>query len=289
MLTRILPRTAGPLLIAVCSLLKADVVRVPLVTSTAPPLDPNSPIRWFTKTRIWNPGQTPAAIVITDVIGQGNPTRRNFTVPSGGVLELSAESFFEDSTPSSQRRLFATVELNSDKPIRVSTTVNVDQNNAEPCVASTGLPPFLAGGCAPIEGPILKGFREYVQPGTRVGLGWLSSPVFAYRDNLFLTNPSADSLTITARFHSFDGAAVATVVYTVPPHSLLQVTNAFGDPMLVPIDLANGQASQAAATVELSGDRPFYAFAAVVSNDVSYGSTTTSKNRFAIVEPETLP
>ncbi len=76
--------------------MSAETVRAPLVGTV---LGGQVGFSWYTETRIWNPNSVPANVVITDVIGDGNPLRRTFTIPPGGVLDLPVHALFFDANP----------------------------------------------------------------------------------------------------------------------------------------------------------------------------------------------
>lgn len=120
---------------------ESATIHIPLVANTAPIQDPTHPTRWFTEVRIWNRNAVAVTARISDVIGSGNPSRSEFAVPAGGVLDLNGYDFFDATTPNSARIISALVELTSPLPLDVWTTINVDLRNAEGCVGSLGPPP----------------------------------------------------------------------------------------------------------------------------------------------------
>jgi hypothetical protein len=271
----------------------AATVRIPLVANTAPLLDPTRPTRWFTEVRIWNRNPIAVAARISDVIGAGNPTRTDFVVPAGGVLDLDGSDFFDTATPNADRIVMALVELTSPLPLDVSATVNVDYHNDQGCVGSLGPPPpfvYMSGTCHPTGGPVMRGFGDYFPPNVPVGLGWLTAdPLF--RNKLYIVNPNSAALSVRAVFRSADGEAVVSRTYDLAPRSLAIVAPLFdrADPAFHPLIRANSKdpaSPQAAVTAILSGDRPFYAFAAVLDDGAVSGPEGV---RFAIVQPEPAP
>ena len=171
----------------------------------------------------------------------------------------------------------ALVEFTSDQPIRVMTTVNFTMLS---CV-SIGVddPAYRGGHCDGIGGPILDGFTEYLQPGQPVQLLWLTPERFNFRDNIFFNNPNEGTLTATVVFRSSNGVTTLTRSYEVPPRSTGIAADVFQDRAFNDLLLANGQNQVITATV--TGDRPFYVFAAVRSK-----STRPDDNgRLVIVQP----
>lgn len=259
---------------------RGAVVHVPLVGRVPRPEGSTDGAAWFTETRIWNPNGVEANVMVTDLIGLGSPTRRTFRVPPFGVLDLSASDFLDAPVRPDP---LATVDLTSDVPVTVLTSVNV--TTLASCVGP--FPPPQRphwDGCETIGGPILHAFANYFMSGEAVALGWLTAERLFYRDNLFITNPNAETLTVTGTFRAYDGSTPRSKTFVVPPRTLLRVNDVFADPTLEAIESTNREAEpdQGAATAILVGDKPFYAFAVVLNLSV----TGHTLNRFAIVEPE---
>jgi hypothetical protein len=262
-------------ILSIASTLAANTVRAPLIGHVLPASDG---VAWFSETRIWNPNQSTASVVVTDVIGLGNPTRRNFTVPPNGILNLRTYELFFDTDPPAvyYPLLLALVEFTSDQPIRVYTMITA----REPAGAAPGIPPPFPphfGGDArrPLAGPVLRGFKEYFPPGVGVGLGWLTADHAAYRNNLFFTNPTTELLTVSGTFRSRDGDSAVVKTYQVPPRSQLSVMDALASPEFESV-------LSGAMTVTFVGDRPFYVFAAVVSDSLAGGVQPV----YTLVQPE---
>jgi hypothetical protein len=273
--------------------LSAATVRAPLVGNA---LALNPAFSWYTEVRIWNPTDAVALVTITDVIGSGMPARTSFNVPAEGVLDLPVYYFFYSSAPpppggTYDPSLFALVEFTSAAPIQVFTQFaasNSDLAGPRPATSPPAFPYFGGPLWAAVAGPVIPSFNEYIPAGTKAGLPWLTSDVDRYRTNLYLINPSAEALTVTATFISADGGSTATKTYSVPPRDLMAAPDIFADPAIAAIDGANANTSgsrQGAATVQMIASGPFYAFASVIANDIS----CDIHNRFAIVQPVILP
>lgn len=282
----VLPRTAhaagGILLVWVACVGVAPVaaqqsyvVRTPLVGFAGADVgggDADLP-RLFTETRIWNPGSRPANVRISDVVGQQG-TGLALTVPPQAVVGLRYLDLI-----ARRPEAWAMVEFSSDQEIRVSTTVNMSSLG---CAVQTGsaFPAYTGGHCEGIGGPILKGFTDYVQPGEPANLDWLTTDTIFFRTNLFVINPAESTLRIRIVYRSADGSVVLEKEHTLGPRSLQVIGDVFSDPLLRPLLQANGMNQMATASV--TGDGPFYAFAAVRSKT----NRPDSDFRFAIVQPD---
>lgn len=257
---------------------EAFTIRAPLIGHVVPP---GPAIYWLSETRIWNPNASPATVTISDVIGAGAPPRRSFTVPPRGLLNLRTFDLFYDvfPPPSFFPPLLALVEFMSDLPIEVYTTINARAPiSVGPSIPSPWFPHFGGDPDRPLAGPMLRGFEEYVQPGAEVGLGWLTMDTVAYRNNLFFTNPTAETLTVTATYHSSDGASSVTKSYVVAPRSQSIIANALNDPAV------SGNLPVGAVTATFIGDRPFYVFAAVISEHLA----CQQQPLYTLVQPEQI-
>jgi hypothetical protein len=180
---------------------------------------------WFSETRVINPNLQPATVTVTDTVGIGDPPHRTFTIPPKGILNLrNYELFFTETPPPAVfPPLLALVEFTSDVPIQVLTEINTASAQS----AGPGIPcepnPHFGGDCfRPLAGPLLRGFREYFAPGDQARLDWLTSS-FAYRNNLFLTNPTTETLVVSATFRSANGDVLLERIWEVPPRSQLFV------------------------------------------------------------------
>jgi hypothetical protein len=256
--------------------LSGDVVRAPLMGHIVPMSQAS--VSWFSETRIWNPNMAPAMVTITDVVGLGNPLIREFTVPAQGMLDLrNFELFFTtDPPPEFYPSFLALVEFTSDRPIVVLTQISaLEPESAGPGIQCVYLP-YFGGHCfRPVAGPQIRGFHDYVMPGSAATLAWLTAGV-GYRDNLFITNPSSATLTTTATFRTAGGEAVAAKTYTVGPRSILIVGDALRDGAI------KDAVGDGAITATFAGDGPFYVFAAVVSESPA----CNQQPLYALVQPE---
>ena len=137
----------------------------------------------------------------------------------------------------------------------------------------------------------MRGFTDYFAPEVAVGLGWLTADPL-YRNKLYIVNPNAAELGVRAAFRSTDGEVTVLKTYTVPARSLTVVTSLFDprDSDFHPFIRANFKdptSPQAAVTAVLNGDRPFYAFAAVLNDVVPF--LGPAGVRSAIVQPDSPP
>lgn len=251
------------------------VVRTPLVGFTGSDVgggDADLP-RVFTETRVWNPGTSAAHVRITEVVGQQG-TDLAVTVPPQAIVGLR---YFD--MIARRPEAWAMVEFSSDQDIRVMTTVNISSLG---CAVQTGsrFPAYTGGHCEGIGGPILQGFTDYVQPGEKANLGWLTTDTIFFRTNLFVINPAGSTLRVRIIYRSADGSLALEKEHSVAPRSLQVVGDVFADPVLRPLIEANGMEQMATASV--SGEGPFYAFAAVRSKT----NRPDSNFRFAIVQPD---
>jgi hypothetical protein len=261
---------------------RGEVVRAPLVGQALPGIA-NATV-WLSETRIVNPNSEAASISVTDVVGVGNPPQRSFTIPPNSVLDLrNFELFFAEDPPASYYPpLLALVEFTSDLPVRLLTQTSATISQGVSPGIGCAYPPHFGGDCfRPLAGPLLRGFRDYVAPGAGVQLDWLTSS-FDYRNNVFLTNPSNDTLNVTATYRSVDGETFAET-YQVAPRSLRLVPDVLRDEALMP-RLPDG-----AVTATFVGDQPFYVFAAVLSEFVNSGDIGCKQPMYALVQPEPVP
>jgi hypothetical protein len=227
---------------------------------------------WLSETRIVNPNGQAAHVRITDVVGVGNPTFRDFTIDAYGVWDLRNFELFSDTDPPQAYYppFLALVEFTSDQPIIVLTQISAREPQTVAPGVPCSYPPHFGGDCfRPVAGPLLRGFHDYVPTGSAATLPWLTAGI-GYRDNLFLTNPGEGSLSVTATFRSVDGSTVATESYALAPKSVLIVSDAL---RAIP---------EGAVTASFSGDNPFYVFAAVISESLACGVEPV----FSLVQPE---
>jgi hypothetical protein len=260
--------------------LVAETVRAPLVGHVIPGTD-NS-IVWLSETRIANPNAQTATVTVTDVVGTGNPPHRTFTIPSNGVLNLrNYELFFAEDPPAAYYPpLLALVEFTSDVPVRILTSINATVAQGAGPGVPCGYPAHFGGDCSrPLAGPLLRAFREYFAAGVEARLDWLTSS-FAYRSNLFLTNPGNETLTVTATFRSFDGEANIAETYRVAPRSQLIVNDVLRNANLQP------RLPEGAASATFVADGRFYVFAAVLSDFVNSADIGCRQPLYALVQPE---
>jgi len=267
-----------------------NTVRAPLVAYIGPSAE--SKTSWFTETRVWNLGAQTASVTVTDIIGWGPTRPLTFSVPAGGLRDVPYTEF-----ASGVGDFLALVEFSSDQPIRVETSVNTYM-----VVDPVGCPGANLGfrnvyygdaGCVPIAGPLLHGFEQYFQPGVRAVLDWLTLDGGAFRTTLYLTNPSASAVTVSATFTNAAGNGHVTRSFSIAPHSLLTLPQLFRDPAFLDfmtnggfVEQAPGQIT-AALTAVFTANGPFYVFAAAVANDVVNQPSVI--NRFTVVQGQPVP
>jgi hypothetical protein len=236
---------------------------------------------WLTETRILNLADQTAAVSITDVVGIGNPSIRDFTIPPLGILDLrNFELFFATDPPDQYYPSFlALVEFTSSTPIEILTSVSALQPDVVG-IPECGFLPYFGGSCnRPVAGPLLHGFGDYVTTTDIARLSWLTAGV-AYHVNLFLTNPGATAIDVNATFRSTSGAVVATHIYSVAAHSMRIVADALADPSLKD---AIGQGAVTATFTADDGE--FYVLAAVLSDSM----VCQVQPLYALVQPEIGP
>ncbi len=258
------------------SLLIGEVVRAPLMGQIIP--GSTSAAAWLSETRIWNPTASVATVSITDVVGIGNPSIRDFTIPPNGILDLrNFELFFStDPPPSYYPSLLALVEFTSDQPVVLLTAISALEPDAISPGGDCPYLPYFGGSCTrPVAGPLLHGFHDYVAPGTLATLPWLTAGS-GYRANLFITNPTDSSLAATATFRSVNGEIVATKVYNVAARSLVVFGDVLRDPEI------RDQVGEGAVTATFVGDGEFYVFAAVLSESPA----CMLQPLYALVQPQ---
>src|SRR5678815_52539 len=135
--------------------------------------------------------------------------------------------------------------------------------------------------------------RDSFQPGVRAVLDWLTLDGGAFRTTLYLTNPSASAVTVSATFTNAAGNGHVTRSFSIAPHSLLTLPQLFRDPAFLDfmtnggfVEQAPGQIT-AALTAVFTANGPFYVFAAAVANDVVNQPSVI--NRFTVVQGQPVP
>lgn len=241
----------------------------------------SSGVAWLTETRILNLADETAAVSITDVVGVGNPTIRDFTIPPRGILDLrNFELFFATDPPDQYYPSFlALVEFTSSTPIQILTSVSALEPETVG-IPECGFLPYFGGSCnRPVAGPLLHGFGEYVAPSESARLSWLTAGN-AYHANLFLTNPGETTIEVSATFRSTSGAVVATHTYSVSPRSMRIIADALADASLV--DAVGAGAVTGTFTTDAGA---FYVMAAVLSDS----RVCQEQPLYALVQPEIGP
>jgi len=259
---------------------RAEVVRAPLMGHIV--TGSGSGVAWLTETRILNPTDQTASVSITDVVGIGNPSIRDFTIPPHGILDLrNFELFFATDPPDQFYPSFlALVEFTSSVPIQVLTAVSA----LEPDPVGPGVPcgylAYFGGSCSrPVAGPLLHGFEKYAGAADSARLDWITAGN-AYHANLFLTNPGSSAIELAAVFRSSSGAIVATRTYSVAPRSMRVVGDALAEPSIR--DAVGAGAVTATFTSE-GGE--FYVLAAVLSDSPA----CQAQPLYALVQPVIVP